>query len=524
MQGLTKYCVNDVTWYVPAGQEVLLEDLKKLTNFSEGDGVTILKKGKRKSFAHLEATVNGNEVYLKTFQLKGIFHCIKHLFFKSKAVKELEVSLAAKERGVPVLLPLAAGERYQNGLLRESYLVIKRLPEAVDLLEYLLRQDVKYRYKSMVIEALGKLSRKTHDEGILQEDFALNNFLLSNTLNMHNDVPLSMENADFTPQKAKADCEQVFLIDFERTRVRPKLCTKEKEWTLAKLNRIGANFTLTDKFRFLWAYCKTREEFKDLPRWKKLEKYTYQILKRDAKRIFASCIRGDRGYTLYKDNMLTGYFLKGYQPEELLTLIKTRQWAEEGHRWQFSISRRRGRIRKGEIEEAVLVYEFNAQQRGLPLAKRAWQCSNGLLKGYFPVSPPVAAVEWKQKEGYRGALLLKELKKAEDIRDVLRRCPPSIERRHSIFWHTARFLSRLHNFGTFAGSIFPKDISWVEDRTWGSKLFLTQPYNFVMKKGLKSREREIDIQRLEEYLQGMLSEEERDYLREQYWRYANVIS
>lgn len=506
MQRFTEKRLKDVTWYVPVGQEALLEGLEGLVKFHEGAGVTVLKKGRRKSFSLLETAVNGEEVYVKTFRVKGILQRLKHQFIKSKALRELEVSLVAQERGIPVVLPLAAGEKYQGGLLQESYLLIQRLPGALNLLEYLCTRDTTHRDKARVIEALGRLSRKTHDEGILQEDFALNNFLLAN------------------PQDG-----QIFLIDFERGRVSQGLSTEEKEWTLAKLNRIGADFTLTDKFRFLKAYCKTREEVRDLPRWKRLEAYTHQILKRDAQRISNACVRGDRGYKSYKDTRLTCYFLEGYHLEELLALASTRQEIQEERRGQFNLSWYTAKIKKGTAVETVRVCEFYSQQKGIPLAirlRRTWQGANGLRKAYFPVSPPVAAIEWTQDKGYKGVLLFKELEGAEDIRDVLQRCPQSAERRYSILWRVARFLSRLHNFGTFAYSVSPGDISLVKDRTGVYKPFLTWPYNFLAKKCLKRghRDREIDIQRLEDYLQGILTGGERDYLRGQYLQYTGIIS
>jgi tRNA A-37 threonylcarbamoyl transferase component Bud32 len=490
---------------VPAGQEALLEGLEGLSGFPEGTGVNVLKKGRKKSFVHLESVIDGKEAYLKVFRLKDIFQRLKHQVLRSKARRELEVGLAARERGVPAVLPLAAGERRHRGLLQESYLLVQRLPGAVDLLKYLSRADVTHKQKARVIEALGRLSRKTHDAGIFQEDFSLNNFLLTDSLDSH-----------------------VSLIDFERTTVRKRLSAGEKEWTLAKLNRSAlGGFTLADKFRFLRAYCKGREEFSDLPRWKRLERYTYQILRGDAWRISAASVRAGRGYRLYKDNRLTGYFLEGYRMEDILPIVVKGQEVKGEQRGQFVLSRRMDRIRKGGVEESVLVYELGSTQRGLALATRAWRASNGLMKGYFPVSPPVAAIEWVQEGGYRGTLLLKELEGAEDLREVLQRYSVPAGKRHSVLWHAARFLSRLHNFGTFAGNIFPGDLSWVGDQLLGDgggKLYLTQPCNLVMKKGVDCKDRETDLQRLEDYLQGVLTEEEKDRLREQYWRYSKIIA
>ncbi|MEK7821703.1 MAG: hypothetical protein AAB260_01535, partial [Planctomycetota bacterium] len=77
MQRFTEKCLKDVTWYVPVGQEALLEGLEGLVKFHEGAGVTVLKKGRRKSFALLETAVNGGEVYVKTFRVKGILQRLK---------------------------------------------------------------------------------------------------------------------------------------------------------------------------------------------------------------------------------------------------------------------------------------------------------------------------------------------------------------------------------------------------------------------------------------------------------------
>jgi hypothetical protein len=514
---------KDITWYSPAGKGPLLESLEDLDKFFEETGAVVLKKGRRKSFACLETTFNGVEVYLKTFRLKGIFPRLKHWFFKSKALKELEVSLVARERGIPVVLPLAAGERRQGGLLQESYLLIQKLPGAIDLLEYLRQGGIPHGHKARVIEALGRLARETHEGGVLQEDFSLNNFLLVNPQDVQTSPSYPLKTADATSPARSGEDGHICLIDFERTRVHQRLPTKQREWTLAKLNRIGADFTLSDKFRFLRAYCKTKGEFRDLPRWRNLERYTHQILKGDAQRISTASAGGGRGYKSYKDSKLTAYFLEGYSLEELIIPVTNQEIAEE-QRGQYSVLKCRGRIRRGTVEEAVLIYEFNARQKKRPVATRAWQWANGLRKGYFPVTPPVAAIEWNQEEGYGGTLILKELEEAEDIRELLHKCPPSSDKRHSVLWHVARFLSRLHNFGTFAEELFPGDVSWVGGQKPGYKVFLTHPFNFVMQRRLEDRDRETDLKRLEGYLADILGAEEKAYLRAHYLKYSSVIT
>ncbi len=513
MEGLIKRRIGDITWYTTAEHGALLEEMGELDKLAKGG--TLLKKGKKKTFLHLETTINEKEIYLKTFSVKGLLQYLKYQFLKSKALRELEVSLLAHKRGVPVVCPLAAGERRRNLLLIESYLLIPRLADAIDLMKYFLSQTIPRLHKARAIESLGRISRKTHDAAILQEDFSLNNFLLASPLDHHPNPPLSNKTNDI---------KQVFLIDFERCHARQELSIEEKEWTLAKLNRIGTYFTLTDKFRFLKSYCKTKEEFRDIERWKRLEKYTHQILKRDAQRLSTACINADRGFGLFKDEKITSYFLEGYPLKELLSLATMEGGTCQEQRSHFQVSKRKYVITKEITKEPVSIYHFSAKEKDLATVKRAWQGVNGLLKSHFPVNPAVAAMEWVSNGDYRGILVLKESEKVKDIRESLRRYPISSTKRRSMLWHIARFLCRLHNFGTLAYNILPGDISWNEEQKWGRKLFLAKPWNFIMKNQLEARDRETDLERLEDYLIGILTEEEKQSLRTQYFLYSKIIS
>ena len=80
---------------------------------------------------------------------------------------------------------------------------------------------------------LGELSRRAHDAGLFQDDFAPNNIL----------VP-------------RGDKSGPVLIDFERARLRCRVGFRQRRWMLAKLDRALPDIPARDRLAFLRAYCR----------------------------------------------------------------------------------------------------------------------------------------------------------------------------------------------------------------------------------------------------------------------------
>jgi tRNA A-37 threonylcarbamoyl transferase component Bud32 len=503
MRKILRKRFNGITWYMPEGEEIGFTTLA--SPLSQKD-TTIIKKGRRKVFASLKGA--GGEVYIKVFYLTNLAHRLKHLFFKSKALKELTIGLTAEDRGISAVVPVAAGEKKDFGLLKECYLLVKKIEGALDLKDYLLSGDVPQHRRGRVIEALGSLAKKSHDAGILQADFALNNFLLGNP-------------QDSTPS--------LYLIDFERARLSSKLSERKRAWTLAKLNRAGGDFSLTDKVRFLRAYMGGTLGKETIHPWmEELERQTLQILRKDAWRIWKACSRGDRGYKLYEKRPLRAYFLEGYDIGDLLPLaedlrpVHLRQIRTFlGH---FEVTQANGKIEKKDRKAHVNIYKFAPLHhtiKGMRPAKGAWQSTNALLKGNFPVCPAIGALERVEGPSYQGFLITESMPGLEDLRSLFQQ-NPSGPGRQKILWHTARFLSRLHNFGTLALPITSGDIGVLESPGGKMRLYLACPYNFIMRVP-SLEDKEVDLQRLEDFLEGLLGEGEREFFRKQYQRHSRYL-
>jgi tRNA A-37 threonylcarbamoyl transferase component Bud32 len=221
--------VGNVRWWLGPGgcveraRPVLEDALEKLAA-----GAVELRSGRRKQLYRLELAGRAGEFLIKLNRYDRGAGPIRRLR-RSKARRELAVASALRERGIEVALPFAAGEARQCGRLRCCYLLLPVLPEARDLRELWLREDAARRDWA---EALGRLSRRLHDAGLLQADFAPNNFLLR---------------AGSPPQ--------ILPVDFERARIRRRLTAGERAGMLAKLDRHLGGASAANRMRFLRAYA-----------------------------------------------------------------------------------------------------------------------------------------------------------------------------------------------------------------------------------------------------------------------------
>lgn len=416
------------------------------------------------------------------------------------------IGLTARERGVPAVVPLAAGEKRRMGLIDECYVLLKKIDSAVNLRDYLDREDIPQRQRSRVIEALGRLARKSHESGIFQTDFSLNNFLLKDPY---------------------APTPTIYLIDFERTYVHKYLSEDMRNWALAKLNRVGTNFSATDRLRFLKAYSAGKDtEKSSLLRWmKELDRQTHWILRKDALRIHSACVRSGRGYKRYTDGRHSAYFLEGYDANELVHLTKepieevTAKTPEP-----FKPCEARRRIHGKDSEMEVDVYKFplhNSTPSGARPAVEAWQTANALIKAHIPVSTVVGAVEVSEENNYVGYLITKHAHGLKDLREAIAEARLYPDRKRVLLWHTAKFLSRLHNHGTFSAPISIGDICVQESPSGKIRLCLTRPFKFTMVQ--TSTIGGSDLNRLEAFLGDLMEERDVELLRRFYKLHSSNI-
>lgn len=558
--------INNISWYLPKAvlernsisMEYIFNQLKDikydlfLTNNSNPDDVISqnalsshqsshqkqfvpIKAGRRKIFGGMNLLGESggdvkpqHDVYIKIFNCSSFLLKLKHLFTPSKAMREFVLSYRINECGIPAVFSIAAGDEKSMGILKRSYLIVKKINDVVNLKEFFYDAEPEPNERHVVIEKFGEIARLSHERGILQTDFALNNFLV---------------------QRLSNNGFRLYLIDYERTKICNKITDKKRIWTLAKLNRAGSDFTACDKFRFLRSYLNYVQERSkklsaieaqprevqprpEIKKWMRdIDRETMRLFKNGAWKVWKGCIKGERRFAIYRGRNLRGYLLSEYNADILIDTIND---SGDFNRYKSEMeinlgdfvtirSVTAGFSHKGR-DKTIRIYKINGSNHDLHYA--FWQNSNALLKGGLNVAEPIGVFvndkTWRgaananrnphpKKDGY---LITSHISSTQDIKDFLQGVCTGVEKR--VFLRKlARFICRLHNFGRFAAAISPGDIV-VNSGNNRYVLFFAHTYNFILKMSLSQEERGLDIERIARYFGDKIKDEELNLFKEMY--------
>jgi len=233
-------------------------------------GAVNLRRGRRKELYRLRLAGEAGDCLLKVNRYDLGAGRIRRLR-RSKARRELAVATALHDRGIATSLPLAAGEARARGSLTCCYLLIPVLHDVRDLRELWFQEEVPPAERSAWTTALGRLSRRLHDAGLFQTDFAPNNFLVG-----------------------PGDPPQILPIDFERARIRRVVGASARGRMLATLDRHLAGASAAEKLRFLCAYA-DGDRRAARRWWRRLTPVAAQLAARDLARLKrSSTTRGRR--------------------------------------------------------------------------------------------------------------------------------------------------------------------------------------------------------------------------------------
>jgi tRNA A-37 threonylcarbamoyl transferase component Bud32 len=130
----------------------------------------------------------------------------------SKSRRALALARILAQRGLPVALPLAAGERRRFGRVVDDYLLVPLLDDFEDLAARAAAGDLSADDRHRLARALGRLVAQAHRTGLDLHDFTPTNVLVH-----------------------RRDPADLRLIDFERARLRRRLGFAARARALARL-------------------------------------------------------------------------------------------------------------------------------------------------------------------------------------------------------------------------------------------------------------------------------------------------
>ncbi len=189
----------------------------------------------------------GQAFFIKKFRIKNWKECLKYLLLPSRAMKEWNVSLASRNKGVQIPAPVGVMEKRRWGFLEESLYISEAIDGAQSLMDFFKerfgeRDSKGDEGKRRIVRLLGNTVRRIHETGLFHTDLHTGNFLITRSTE-----------------------ETLYLIDLHSARMRKALTRWHRLWNIAQLF-YSLNLVLDqgDKETFLEAYGEGEGPFSSL--------------------------------------------------------------------------------------------------------------------------------------------------------------------------------------------------------------------------------------------------------------------
>lgn len=481
--GYTTLTVNNVQWLVKDDAHPVVKEhvIAHLSSETFCNHCVSIKRGKHKSLWLFTppAGQDDESFLIKQYENKQLLHRLKTLVMPSKALQELKAARGIDQRGILTPLPVAVGERMTGKMVKESFVVLSKLKACQALNTYFLigypggKSPHNLLEKRKIIKALGEVARKAHQEGVLQSDFSLNNFLL--TKDAHGEI-------------------MIYLSDFEKITLKDTLSFDQKVTCLAKLNRIGREISLADRWRFLQSYTGDRMDHNHVASLARtVKERTVALLKQDCSRGRITSVYTDALYEKYEEENITGYFKKGYSVKAILGII---------HKFDLlAKSLPSSEIKQREEITVGLTFEGTQQPlkavRYIPhtqtiSARTLWTTICTLAIAGLPLDIPHAFMDMRVKNNQEGFLFLPQRKNAVDLPTFL----TASRDKKEIFLLLellVMLMKKLHHFGVFSDTMTARNFTVLTPAGKKPSLYLSTIETFTMKNQVTENEKKRDI-------------------------------
>jgi len=352
--------VAGVRWWLCSGADATALTPRLERALQQLDSAQDLRSGRRKRLFRLALEPGGEPDHLLKRCGYPPSRAWLHHARGSKARRELAIAEALAQRGVPVVVPLAAGERRRAGRLVECFLLAPLLEGAVDLRRLWSDPALAVGERRRLAASLGEIVRRAHAAGLYQDDLAPNNVLVSGERNAG-----------------------LRLVDFERARLCRRVGTRARSRMLAKLARAAAAVPAAQRLRFLRAYAGDAGEARRW--WERLRAEAPRLARRDDTRMRRTATRDGRRFERIERGDWRGFARHGADPGLALARLSASPPPASG-------------AARVEVEGGVwrMVYRRLSARR----ARRLWARANTLAaRGLAPL--PVAMLT-----GHQGTLLI----------------------------------------------------------------------------------------------------------------------
>ena len=122
--------------------------------------------------------------YLKHYRVLAFLNALTHLLRGSAARREWRNALEVRRRNVPTITPMALGEHFRGGLVRDSYFVSEAIADSCTVERYAdeclpkLSPQQQAQLRPRITIALARLCAAAHRAGVYHTDFHRGNVLV----------------------------------------------------------------------------------------------------------------------------------------------------------------------------------------------------------------------------------------------------------------------------------------------------------------------------------------------------------
>jgi tRNA A-37 threonylcarbamoyl transferase component Bud32 len=283
---------REASGYVVADVEdiALIELLASPDEPFDRSTARVLKKSASSAVVELDLTVAGRprRVIFKRFSVTAWSDPLAAMFRPTAGLRSWIIGHGLRFRGLPTPRPLALWHRRRLGMPAEAYLLMEKVPDAMDLSRFIRSLDGRPAGERMgrlraLIREVASVVRMMHERNLSHRDLKAPNLLVSPadwTLGYRGLLDLA---APMAPGR-----DRVWLVDLVGVRRHDKLERARKVQNLARLNVsfvATGGLTRSDRLRFLRDYLGWglfgREGWKQW--WKEVEIATREKVERNRK-------------------------------------------------------------------------------------------------------------------------------------------------------------------------------------------------------------------------------------------------
>lgn len=244
-----------IHWQVLPGWDRLLfgPNGLRLEEWRQAGLVRVIKHGSHRTVYRVD--LPERTFYLKHYRIVAPLMAVRHLLRSSSARREWRNALEVTRRRVPTITPVALGEQYRGGLVRDCFFVSEAIPDSCTLEDYAaghLPRLPRWRHvkqRKLLTLALARLCADAHRAGVFHKDFHAGNVLVR------------LDTCDAS--SAEGNSPQLHLIDLPAMRFSGPL-----DWpaSRASLVMLAASWldhsSLSERWRFWRAYLAERPDLR----------------------------------------------------------------------------------------------------------------------------------------------------------------------------------------------------------------------------------------------------------------------